>query len=70
MGLVSAIRECDRHGDWVDDTTTLTCPECIAEILAVQNAHPGKVWWAVLGKDCALYDANGPDGTPGTRLWP
>lgn len=28
---MSAIRDCEKHGEWVDDGTTIDCPECLAE---------------------------------------
>lgn len=29
---VSASRTCPEHGVWVDDGTTESCPECLAEV--------------------------------------
>jgi hypothetical protein len=39
---VSLVRACAVHGEWVDDGTTETCPECLAETFANPE-------WMVLG---------------------
>lgn len=39
------LRDCPKHGEWVDDGTTDDCPECIAEDYLYEEARRVEQAW-------------------------